>query len=200
MARGLRDHGARRIDAWPSHDPFVDGALEPEHRTAHVAYGGEPPHQGGLRLPRCQELKVRGIGRQEHALRGCCHEDMPVRINEPRHQHPPGRLDHVHVGVDRDGACRDTLDDVASHQHIGGRRERSAFAVEDTDVLKKRRAGIDLRGRRRLSRHLYVVVLTETCLAEPGGEHGKDQPSEQVSSELVKNRQVRGSAWPASSG
>jgi hypothetical protein len=37
MARGLRDHRARRIDARPDHHTFIDRTLESEHRTAKVA-------------------------------------------------------------------------------------------------------------------------------------------------------------------
>ena len=38
------DHGAGRIDARAFDDAFVDGALETEHRAAHVANRGEAAH------------------------------------------------------------------------------------------------------------------------------------------------------------
>ena len=58
MSRGLRDEGARGIDARTNHDTFVNGALEPEHRTTKVAHSGETSHQCRLSLSRSQEMKV----------------------------------------------------------------------------------------------------------------------------------------------
>ena len=62
MSRRLGDEGAGRIDPRADHDAFVDGALEPEHRTAQVADRREPPHQGRLRLPRRQQVEIGGLG------------------------------------------------------------------------------------------------------------------------------------------
>ena len=50
-------------------DALVDGALQSEHRTTHVAYGGEPPHQRRLGLSCSQQIEVAGIGGHEDRRR-----------------------------------------------------------------------------------------------------------------------------------
>src|SRR5262249_29763828 len=45
VTTGDGDDGAGRIDAGPGDEALVDGALEPEHRPAHIANGGEPAEQ-----------------------------------------------------------------------------------------------------------------------------------------------------------
>ena len=138
MARGLRDESARRIDARTNHDAFVDGALEPEHGTAEVAYRGETSHQRRFCLTRRQQLKVGGVGGHQEDLRRRCHECMPMRVNEAWHQHAPVRRNDVYIsiGLDGDWVYRYALNDVAFNQHIGGSRERGALTVENADVLK----------------------------------------------------------------
>ena len=66
-----------------------------------------------------------------------------MRVDQARHQHAPVCVDHADVGTRLRGsrARRYPLDDVAPHEHAGRRRQRGVLAIEDADVLKKRRPG-----------------------------------------------------------
>ena len=128
MSRGLRDESARGIDARTDHDAFVNGALEPEHGTTQVAHCCETPHQRRLSLSRSQQMKVGGVGGHEERL-GCRrHERMPMRVNKAWHQHAPVPRNDADIGicVDGDRVQGDSLNLVASNQHIGRSRERGS--------------------------------------------------------------------------
>jgi hypothetical protein len=64
---------------------------------------------------------------------------MPVRVNEPWHQHPTARRNNADVSVSVNGnrSWRYALDNVPSDENIGRSRQCGALAIEDTDVLKK---------------------------------------------------------------
>ena len=87
----------------PIDHTFVNGTLEPEHRTTKVAHSCEAPHQRRLSLSRSQEMKVGGVGGHEERLRCRRHERMPMRVNEAWHQHAAVRRDDLDIGVRGDG-------------------------------------------------------------------------------------------------
>ena len=140
MSRGLRNHGSTRIDARPRRHPFVNRALQPEHRPTQITHCGETPHQRRLSLSRSQQMKVRKVGGHNKGL-GCRrHKRMPMRVDKTRHQHASIPRNNADIGIciDGDRIQRDSLNLVVSNQHVGRARERGTFTVEDADILKER--------------------------------------------------------------
>ena len=177
----------------PTHDAFVDGALEPEDRAAQVADGGEAPHQGRLGLSRRQQVEIGGIGGHAGAawgvaaMKACqCASMRPGISTRPS----AAMTSDVGVRVDGDRARRNALDDVAPHQHVRRSRQRGAPAVEDADVLKQRRSAAGRNGRRRRSRRF----LRLSRLAKRHGEGRQHQPATQ---HLACGRRRQEQARPA---
>ena len=83
---------------------------------------------------------------------------VPMRVDQARHQRASAAVDDACVGptVDRDRLRRDALDHVAADQHIGGRRERRALAIEDAHVLEQRDSAARRRGSRGLGPNVAV--------------------------------------------
>ena len=166
MSRGLRNHGATRIDARTNHDAFVNGALQPEHRPTQITHCGETPHQRRLSLSRSQQMKVRDVGGHKKRL-GCRrHKRMPMRVDKTRHQHAPIPCNNADIGicVDGDRIHRYSLNLVASNQHIGRSRERGSLTVEDADILKKR----DVAASQSRSKKVPNPVLLRWRRLAPG--------------------------------
>ncbi len=84
-------------------------------------------------------------------------------IYEARHQHAAvsGNDADVNILIDGDRAGGYALDGVAFNQHIGGSRERVAFAVEDAHILEECFSAIDRYRRSFRTRRLQVVVLRQ---------------------------------------
>ena len=85
-------------------------------------------------------MKVRGVGGHKKRL-GCRrHERMPMRVDKARHQHASVPRNDADIGIriDGDRIQRDSLNGVASNQHVGRGRERGSLTVEDADILKER--------------------------------------------------------------
>jgi hypothetical protein len=102
VARRLRYHRARGVDARALDGAFIDRTLESEHRAAQVAHRCETSHQRRFSLPRGQYMEVRWIGGREQGHGGRCHERMPVRIDKARHQHAPARRNNADISVNSD--------------------------------------------------------------------------------------------------
>ncbi len=152
-----RDHGTGRIDARALDDALVDGALETEHRPAHVANGGEAAHQSVGRLVASHEIVEADVAGRLCRSRSHQHR-VPVIVDQAGHQRAAAAVDDARVGpaVDRDRLRGDALDDVAPDQHIGGRRERRALAVEDAHVLEQRGSAARRGGSRGLGPDVAV--------------------------------------------
>jgi hypothetical protein len=134
---GDGDHGAGRIDARALDDAIVDGALETEHRPAHVANGGEAAHQRVGRLVAGQEIVVADVTHRLDRRRPDQHR-VPMIVDQAGHQRASAALDEARVrpAIERDGLCRNRLDPVAAYQDMRRSRQGGAFPIEDPDVLK----------------------------------------------------------------
>ena len=152
----------------PVDDALVDRALEAEHRSAHVANGGEAAHQRIRRLVAGREIGEADVvhrlcrsGRNQHRV--------PVSIDQPRHQRSPVAGDTLGT-LGLDGIGRDASDHIALDQHVRRSRESSSFSVEDADVFEK-------------------DVIGACCRAKPEHESGRkptsfDRPAHRFTPDL----------------
>ncbi len=92
---GLRNHGATWKNARPLHQSLVDGALERKHRPACVAHRSETSQQGALRLRTSRQVNQRGIGHEQVLHGHRRHQAVPMRIDQPRHEHPAAAVDDL---------------------------------------------------------------------------------------------------------
>ncbi len=101
---GDGDHGAGRIDARALDDALVDGALETEHRPAHVANGGEAAHQGVRRFARQQSRLLKPTSPNACAGVAGTSIAVPMRVDQARHQRAAAAIDDRRVAppIDRD--------------------------------------------------------------------------------------------------
>ena len=119
----------------PGTRSLIDRSLEPKGRPAHVANGGEAPHQRARRFRSRKKIGVADVAGQGSRRRGAHQHRMPMRVDQPGHQHAPAPVDHLSVGRDR--CNRNPLDPVAADQNIGRRGERAVFSVKNADVLEQ---------------------------------------------------------------
>ena len=137
MTARLGDHGAGRPDPRALGQAHVNPLLEAEHGTAEVTGAGEAAHQhvvGGLGRRHRGEGDV--IGQHGH-LRQDGEHQVGVGIDEARHQGLALAVDALHLALYLDGVLADPADEVALHQHGGGRAEGTALAIEDAYVFKQ---------------------------------------------------------------
>src|SRR5258705_602475 len=86
------DHGAGRIDTRTFDDALINGALETEHRPAHVANGGEAAHQSVRRFLASYEIVEADV--TERLCRGRAGQHrVPMIVDQARHQRAPAPVD-----------------------------------------------------------------------------------------------------------
>ena len=144
VAGGLGNEGTRGINARARGDSLVNRTLEAEHRAADVADGGESPQQGlpgrrgGLDL---DVARIRGLqcGERQRGERG-----MVVRIDQARHEHPPGAVDDDPFVAPSPrpfprghGLRRHGRDRVAPDQDVRWLRQARRHTVEDPDAAEQ---------------------------------------------------------------
>jgi hypothetical protein len=117
---GDRDHGAGWIDARSPDDAFIDGALETEHRTAHVANGGKAAHQRVGRLVTGREIVVSDVTERIGWRRTREHR-VPVIVDQAGHQRPATPIYDRggRASIDWNGRRGNSFDQVAANQYIG---------------------------------------------------------------------------------
>ena len=135
MATGDRDYGTGRVDARAGDEILIDSPLEPKGRSAHVANGREAPHERAGRFRSREKVGVADVVSQGSRRRGAHQHRMPMRVDQPRHQHARAPIDHLSVSGDR--CSRNLLDPVVADQNIGRREERAVFSVKNADVLEQ---------------------------------------------------------------
>jgi hypothetical protein len=146
MPGGLRDHRAARIDARARQPPFIDRPLQREGRPANIAHRGEAAHKRPFSLLRGNEMHIRNIRRHRRDLADAGKNGVPVRIDETRHQHLAGTVDHV-------GICHRLIlpykafDAVFRDQNIAPFDIGRGLAVEYSDILQKHRLSLRSKGR-----------------------------------------------------
>ena len=104
----------------PATSAFVDGALEPERRPAHVANGGEAAHQRVRRLGAGHQVGVADVPGEQRRRRRPHQHRVPVHVDQPRHQRAPAAVDQhrVFVSIDRDRARGDAFDFVPTDKDV----------------------------------------------------------------------------------
>lgn len=117
MTTGDGDDGAGWIDARTGDEVLVDGLLEAEARPAHVAHRREAAHQRRGRFAGGEQIVVADIAREGGHRRRAHQHCVPMRIDQPRHQHATAAVDHQAGGCDIRG--RDLLDLSIPDQDIG---------------------------------------------------------------------------------
>ena len=177
---GHRDDRARGIDARADHDAVVDDVLQREAVAAHVADGGEPAHQHAAGFRHGDDRHEAGIVLEVAAARGGHQHRVPVRVDEPRHEHPPTARDDrgARLGTGRDRPRRgDSLDLVAPDEDVRRSGDALPLPVEDADVLEQR-DGTRRSGCRaaRLAGHRGERRAQE----EQGRQQGSDRSPLQV--------------------
>jgi len=118
VAAGSRDHAARRIDAGPCHEPFVDRLFQREGRAAEVPDGREAPHQCTLSLGARGKKDVADVCRKQRGYRERCEHRVPVRVDQTRHHDPPAAIDHRRAVRWGQVAGGNLLDTIALDQEV----------------------------------------------------------------------------------
>jgi hypothetical protein len=126
-------------NARASDDTLINGALEPEGRSAKIANSGESAkecircfgsrHQGRVADVSCHG----GGGSRPHEHR------VPVHVDQTRHQRSATAIeqDSVSIFIGGDRGRGNMLDLVSAHEHVRRARELPALSVEDADVLEQ---------------------------------------------------------------
>ncbi|MET3224055.1 hypothetical protein ABIF35_004842 [Bradyrhizobium japonicum] len=134
MAAGDGDDGTGGIDARTGDEVLVDRPLEAETGPTHVTHGGEAAHQRRGRLARGEQIVVADVAEGRGRRRTDQHR-VPMRVDQPRHQHPAAAVDCL--GVSRDVRGRYLLDLPVPDENIGRGGERTALSVEYPDVAEQ---------------------------------------------------------------
>ena len=151
VTRGLRNGRARRPDARPDKVPFINAALEPERIAANVAAAGEPAHQHLAGRFALAQHGIVAVGRHQQQLRYRRHRHVNMGVDQSRHQRASSAGDNRGGRLRHDRRCGNAFNDIPLDEDIGWRRQRSALAVEDANVLEQRqcRSGGGLLGQRK---------------------------------------------------
>ena len=134
MSAGLRDHRAGRPDARSPDKAAVDRPLQSEGRARHVADAGEAAEQRSFGFGGGDEIDVTHIRRDQDLERDRRHHRVPVRVDQPRHQHPSAAVDDVDILADRRPGGLDRTDPPALDFDPEARAQRVGLAVEQADV------------------------------------------------------------------
>ena len=143
VAGGLGDDRARGVDAWADDGALVDRALQRERRTTDVPHRGEPAQERPLGLGACVEHEVAQVRVADVRQRVGAQDGVPVRVDQPRHEHAPTALDRRGTRR-RSSVLADLRDLVAGDQDARRPAQPGALAVEDADVAEEngRRRGV----------------------------------------------------------
>src|SRR6202011_5427230 len=155
------DRIVRRTDATSCHQLDLTGALSQLLARAQphlIGAVGDGCDAGDLRLAQRPAKGPRNFvarpkisvarGLRANYTRGLYDADVGARPGQRR-------------------VSRNLLDDVAPHEHAGRRRQRGVLAIEDADILKKRRPGSRQSGGGLLGPELQRFILREARLAKP---------------------------------